>query len=97
MKLRDVLLKPIGKITAKDGIDIIRPNGDVKDAENECCIYIGDRVKNTSDKAIALIINEREITLEPGQVTTVILSLMALFKRLPNFKMRSLMAKLLKS
>ena len=35
MKLRDVLLKPIGKITAKDGIDIIRPNGDVKDAENE--------------------------------------------------------------
>ena len=72
MKLRDVLLKPIGKITAKDGIDIIRPNGDVKDAETECCIYIGDRVKNTSDKAIALIINEREITLEPGQVTTVI-------------------------
>ena len=72
MKLRDVLLKPIGKITAKDGIDIIRPNGDVKDAENECCIYIGDRVKNSSDKAIALIINEREITLEPGQVTTVI-------------------------
>lgn len=72
MKLRDVLLKPIGKISAKDGIDIIRPNGDVKDAENECCIYIGDRVKNTSDKSIALIINEREITLEPGQVTTVI-------------------------
>ena len=72
MKLRDVLLKPIGKITAKDGIDIIRPNGDVKDAETECCIYIGDRVKNSSDKAIALIINEREITLEPGQVTTVI-------------------------
>lgn len=72
MKLRDVLLKPIGKISAKDGIDIIRPNGDVKDAENECCIYIGDRVKNSSDKAIALIINEREITLEPGQVTTVI-------------------------
>lgn len=72
MKLRDVLLKPIGKITAKDGIDIIRPNGEVKDAESECCIYIGDRVKNSSDKAIALIINEREITLEPGQVTTVI-------------------------
>lgn len=72
MKLRDVLLKPIGKISAKDGIDIIRPNGEVKDAENECCIYIGDRVKNSSDKAIALIINEREITLEPGQVTTVI-------------------------
>lgn len=72
MKLRDVLLKPIGKISAKDGIDIIRPNGDVKDAETECCIYIGDRVKNSSDKAIALIINEREITLEPGQVTTVI-------------------------
>ena len=72
MKLRDVLLKPIGKISAKDGIDIIRPNGEVKDAESECCIYIGDRVKNSSDKAIALIINEREITLEPGQVTTVI-------------------------
>ena len=72
MKLRDVLLKPIGKISAKDGIDIIRPNGEVKDAENECCIYIGDRVKNSSDNAIALIINEREITLEPGQVTTVI-------------------------
>lgn len=72
MKLKDVLLKPIGKITAKDGIDIIRPNGEVKDAESECCIYIGDRVKNSSDKAIALIINEREITLEPGQVTTVI-------------------------
>ena len=72
MKLRDVLLKPIDKISAKDGIDIIRPNGEVKDAENECCIYIGDRVKNSSDKAIALIINEREITLEPGQVTTVI-------------------------
>lgn len=45
MKLRDVLLKPIGKISAKDGIDIIRPNGEVKDAESECCIYIGDRVK----------------------------------------------------
>ena len=72
MKLRDVLLKPIGKISAKDGIDIIRPNGEVKDAESECCIYIGDRVKNSSDKSIALIINEREITLEPGQVTTVI-------------------------
>lgn len=72
-KLTDILLKPIGVVSAPDKeIKIIRPNGEEIGYSNECCIYIGDRVKNSSDKAIALIINKREITLEPGQVTTVI-------------------------
>ena len=87
-KLADILLKPIGVVSASDKeIKIIRPTGEEIGYSNECCIYIGDRVKNTSDKSIALIINEREITLE----------LMVSFKRLPNFKMRLLMARLLKS